>query len=645
MSESSIHQQLHELTEKFSAGLPDQLGAIESAWTLIWRVGWESATVDSLIMQSHSLAGTAGSLGFKHIAQAANELQVLLKNFKKSGADGAVNMELVETAIRSLRDAIHTDKQADFIELIQHLDITKINTANLQDRRADRLIYMVDDDPIQVADLAAQVGYFGYTVEIFHTLDVLEGAILKTRPTSLVMDISFPEGHMAGFDTIKTLHEKIPDLPPVIFVSVNDAMNYRLQAVRAGGRAYFTKPVEISDLIDVLDRLILHDTLSPFRVLIVEDLRVQANYISVQLTKAGMVTEVVSDPFQVIDQLIRFNPDMLLLDMYMPDCTGTELAQIIRQMEQFISVPIVFLSAETDKDKQLAAMGIGGDDFLTKPISPSHLVSAVTTRIERYRKMRTLMIHDGLTGLLNHITTKERLAQEFERARRQNENLSFAMIDLDHFKLVNDTYGHASGDRVLKSLAHMLRQRLRNSDTIGRFGGEEFAVIFPNTDEKTALRIMRDLCAAFAKIHHYVGGQEFTVTFSGGVAAYPDFNGVSALSEAADAALYAAKAAGRKQVFSASQYSGADTAPETGPSARSPATPLPQNSIYQNLIHHVNFAVIRFNRQGQITYSNEFARRSFGEWVGQPITGRLFSQGWSGQLRSQNYRGRNCPPS
>ncbi len=83
MSESSIYQQLHDLTEKFSAGLPDQLGAIESAWTLIWRVGWESATVDSLIMQSHSLAGTAGSLGFKHIAQAANELQVLLKNLAR----------------------------------------------------------------------------------------------------------------------------------------------------------------------------------------------------------------------------------------------------------------------------------------------------------------------------------------------------------------------------------------------------------------------------------------------------------------------------------------------------------------------------------------------------------------------------------
>ena len=319
---------------------------------------------------------------------------------------------------------------------------------------------------------------------------------------------------------------------------------------------------------------------------------------------------------------------MILLDMYMPDYSGMELAQIIRQMEQFLSIPIVFLSAETDKDKQLEALGIGGDDFLTKPIQPAHLVSSVTTRIERYRKMRTLMIHDGLTGLLNHSTTKERLSQEFERARRQNESLAFAMLDMDHFKLVNDTYGHTSGDRVLKSLAHMLRQRLRGSDTIGRFGGEEFAVIFPDTDEKRALGVMRELGEAFAKIHHYVGGQEFTVTFSCGVAAYPDFDGIDALNEAADSALYAAKAAGRNQVIAASENSGLDLPTEP------PAVLLPdglsQDTVYQDLLHRVHYAVLRFDRQGKITYANQYTQRIYGyslaEMIGKPVCGKLLSQ-------------------
>ena len=304
MNDQSIYQKLQDLTEQFTTGLPAQLGVLEFAWTQIWREGWDASMLDRLILQSHSLAGTSSSLGFKRIAQSANELQVLLKNIKKSGSFGAIQMEQVESTIRALREAIHSDKQVDFNVLVQNLDLAKINTANLQEKRADRLIYMVDDDPIQVADLAAQVGYFGYTVRLFNSLGDLEEAILKTKPTALLMDISFPEGQMAGFDTIKILREKIIDLPPVIFVSINDAMDYRLQAVRAGGRAYFTKPVEISDLIDVLDRLIFRDTITPFKVLIVEDSRVQANFISVHLKKAGMITEIVIDPIQIIDQLI-----------------------------------------------------------------------------------------------------------------------------------------------------------------------------------------------------------------------------------------------------------------------------------------------------------------------------------------------------
>ena len=390
---------------------------------------------------------------------------------------------------------------------------------------------------------------------------------------------------MAGYDVIAALRSHYPDLPPVIFVSIHDAMNFRLQAVRVGGEAYFTKPVDVGGLVDALDRLILPDANSPFRVLLVEDSRVQANYISAQLRKTGMMVEIVIDPFQVIEHMISFNPDLLLLDMYMPDCNGTELAQIIRQMEQFISVPIVFLSAETDKVKQLAALGIGGDDFLTKPIEPDHLIAAVTTRIERYRRLRTLMIQDGLTGLLNHSTTKERLAQEIERARRQNAPLVFAMLDLDHFKQVNDTYGHAAGDRVLKSLAHMLRQRLRSSDTIGRFGGEEFAVLLPNTDEQGAAQILQELCAGFARIRHQAGDKEFLVTFSCGIATFPEYDNVEALIEAADTAMYAAKAAGRNRAMAASEGDQSDfKAARFRPVPSFQPAGLSHAALYQNLV-------------------------------------------------------------
>jgi diguanylate cyclase (GGDEF)-like protein/PAS domain S-box-containing protein len=630
--DQELVQQLRQLTEEFIAGLPVQMGAIETAWTRIWRNNGESHSLTPLIQQVHSVAGSAGSLGFERIARASNELLALLKNHENGENCSQNCLERGEVSMQALRRSIYTDQQVDLNELVQRLGAAKAVTVSLQEMRADRLIYMVDDDPIQAGDLAVQVGYFGYTVQIFTSLAGLEAAIRKTQPTALLMDVSFPEGRMAGYDTIAALREKFKQLPPVIFVSVNDAMPYRLQAVRVGGEAYFTKPVDVSELVDVLDRLIFHDIVTPYRVLVVEDSRLQANYITLQLKKAGIITETVTNPLEVIDHLISFNPDLLLLDMYMPDCTGMEMAQIIRQMEQFVSIPIVFLSAETDKDKQMAAMGIGGDDFLTKPIEPEHLIAAVTTRIERYRKLRALMIQDGLTGLLNHSTTKERLTQETERARRQNTSLAFAMLDLDFFKQVNDSYGHATGDRVLKSLAHMLRQRLRSSDTIGRFGGEEFAVIMPDTDEPGAVQIMRDLSENFAKIRHHIGEKEFSVSFSCGVAAFPDCDSSEALTRTSDMAMYAAKAAGRKRTMAASECSGDEFSLERARPAPvyHQTSGLSHAALYQKLVRHANSTILRFDPQGKITYANEFALRLFGyapaELLGRPVIGALLSQ-------------------
>jgi diguanylate cyclase (GGDEF)-like protein len=236
------------------------------------------------------------------------------------------------------------------------------------------------------------------------------------------------------------------------------------------------------------------------------------------------------------------------MDMYMPGCTGEELAKVIRQQEAYVSVPIVFLSTETDTGRQLAAMQIGGDDFLTKPIRPEHLVSAVAARVHRYRVLRSYMERDSLTGLLNHTRLKEQLEVEVKRARRQGRSLAFVMIDIDRFKLVNDTYGHPTGDRVIKSLSHLLQQRLRRTDIIGRYGGEEFAVILTDTDGPTAIKLLDEIRAAFAQVRQQADGGEFSVTFSGGVAELSRFDSAADLGSAADRALYQAKREGRNRV-------------------------------------------------------------------------------------------------
>ena len=156
-----------------------------------------------------------------------------------------------------------------------------------------------------------------------------------------------------------------------------------------------------------------------------------------------------------------------------------------------------------------------------------------------------------MTGLANHSKCKEYLETEWERAERQGKPLAFAMIDIDEFKGVNDTYGHWTGDMVITSLAKVLRQRLRKTDIVGRYGGEEFVVILPETDGPTAFAILDKIRDRFSRIHHASGDVGFFVTFSCGIATYPAAGDQARLTTAADEALYEAKRSGRNRVVSA----------------------------------------------------------------------------------------------
>lgn len=239
-------------------------------------------------------------------------------------------------------------------------------------------------------------------------------------------------------------------------------------------------------------------------------------------------------------------PDMVLMDLYLPGCTGVELAQVIRQDRSYVSMPIVFLSTDTDVERQLEALDTGGDDFLTKPIGDQYLISAVQSRARRSRILDSVVSRDSLTGLLKHTRIKELLDTEVERVRRSGSALAVAMIDLDRFKAVNDNYGHQSGDAVLKSLARLLRERLRSADSAGRYGGEEFLAILPDTDAEGARRVMDEIREAFVGLEHESGvnDQVFQVTLSVGIAEFRGDVSAEALTTAADRALYRAKEGG-----------------------------------------------------------------------------------------------------
>jgi len=531
----------------FLAELPGIASRIER----LWKEGSEAMEPSPLRETLHRLTGNAFVLGYDRIGNAARLLESALAAPARPGQRPPAEMlalllqELRAPAPRLRRHSAKAPDQAVAVPA----QSGQAEPMSLQKTRGASLIYLVEDDPDQAKSMVAQLERFGYRVKHFLAPEQLHGAVAKEPPAAILMDIMFPEGDLAGVEGIARLQAEHDHSLLVLFLSVREDMEARLQAVRAGARGYFVKPVDIGDLVDALDRAVVHEPADQPRVLIVDDSAIHARFTAMHLQAAGMLTRQLTGPHQVLETIEDFAPDLLLVDLYMPACTGVELAKAIRQIPAHISLPIVYLSGETDRDEQLRAMGIVGDDFLTKPVLPAHLVSTVRSRIERYRELQSLMQRDSLTGLLNHTSLRERLEHELKQAARSGLPCSVAMLDVDHFKQVNDTHGHVAGDRVLRSMSQLLTRRLRQTDIVGRYGGEEFLVALPRTEADSAGALLDKLRVAFNLIHHLgKEEEEFQVSFSVGVAQFDGGEPMTELIDRADQALYIAKARGRNQL-------------------------------------------------------------------------------------------------
>jgi diguanylate cyclase (GGDEF)-like protein len=298
----------------------------------------------------------------------------------------------------------------------------------------------------------------------------------------------------------------------------------------------------------ILDLVQTHEQ-EKHRVLVVEDSRVAVALIQRTLAEHGIDSRAISDPCTMLEVLETYRPDLILMDMYMPRFNGVEATRVLRQMSAYQSIPIVYLSGESEIGMQVEALRLGGDQFLIKPFNPVLLAAVVKTKIERFRETQRSSRLDGLTGLLNHTAAKARLKVMVSMAARSVErHITVAMIDIDHFKSINDTYGHPVGDQVIRGLAWLLKARLRTSDLIGRYGGEEFLIALPEVDPALARSVIDRIRADFAALPHAHPGGALYATFSAGISVYPDIDAAASLTEAADSALLNAKSLGRNRV-------------------------------------------------------------------------------------------------
>ena len=429
-------------------------------------------------------------------------------------------------------------------------------TADLAERRQDPQYstthdirvgqtWLIGHDEAAWQALRAQLGYFGMNAE-FTTWGQALPDSAGVAPLLLLDMSGLPEVEWTS--RIQALRERFA-MGQLICLEVHSDFEQLQQALRGGCDSCLLEGTPSHAIIEHILELNERHEQEAYRVLIVEDSKTASHLIRRTLEENQIVTEIVNDPRQVLNALRQFNPDLILMDMYMPNCTGVEAARIIRQHNEFLSTPIVYLSGETNVALQVDAMRLGGDHFLTKPFNPVFLNAIVKSKIERYRALRRTMYHDSLTGLLNHSSGKHTLDMLLSTVAHDGGFLSVVMMDIDHFKLVNDTYGHPVGDQVIRSLSWLLKQRLRKQDIICRYGGEEFLIGLPHTDAEQAFAIIDRIRQDFAQIRHPYRDSHFLTTASGGIATYPLYQTGDALIKAADEALYQAKHNGRNRIY------------------------------------------------------------------------------------------------
>jgi diguanylate cyclase (GGDEF)-like protein len=493
--------------------------------------------LEELMRFFHSLAGVGTSFGFPRVTALAKEGE--LECLALMHGEGPVSPTEIENWTRLVGALAH--------------ELAQPPSADMGRRKAPPAaspeVLLVSPDPAVATTLAPLIDQEGHIARALATRAEALLALNQAMPAALIVDAVLADG--SGYAVIDHLRARPGgEAVPVFVLSPRGGFLDKVEAIHGGADGYFEKPVDWKALMRRLQHLLDASQPHAARILSVEDDPQQAAYLTAILESGGYEVAVCSDPKRFEAALGEFRPDLVLMDILLPDISGYDLVRYLRQDERHAALPVLFLTTESQMQSRFRSAQVGGDDHLTKPIVPPVLLSVVASRLERARLLKNLLDRDGLTRLFTHTALIERAqALHAQKANDPSRQCAWVMIDLDHFKSVNDRFGHPVGDRVLASLAALLRRRLRQSDTIGRYGGEEFVVLFEGIPEQEVLLLVERVLAEFREMDLEAPGKPpFRSSFSAGVAMLAPGATLDEWKKAADDALYVAKAAGRNRV-------------------------------------------------------------------------------------------------
>ena len=551
---STLEQKLNEFREIFREEFNSTLSALFNLWQKA-RDPNNIADIKTLRFEIHSLKGSSATLNLLNLSSALDKIeQGLAQNAANLGEINKIN-EQIDGLINELIKAAQLPHSTlleitESVEPTTTISVQKLkptaNDISLKSHR-DISIAIVDADEAMANLMSKLLTTFGFVTSHFSSQNELNLALFKQTFSIAIVDLA--ESELASeqtFSFAKSLQQRGID---VFIISSLDTFDARLLAIRAKVSDYLLKPVNVTNLVTKIRKNFKIDLVRPYRILMLDDQLETTGFYQTLLDTQGIEVIALTEAEKIMAALESFPPDIFLLDMHMPDVSGLEVAKLLRQQAKYDYVPIIFLTADNDINTKLLALECGADDVILKQTPPALILQQIDSRIQRSQQVRYMASRDSLTGVLNHGQIMDAAAHALRLAARHIKPVVLVMIDLDYFKQVNDNYGHMGGDKVLVSLGQLLLQSVRETDFVGRYGGEEFMVVFSDAECDVIENKMQSILSALRHIDFNVNEQIFNCSFSAGLASSENYDKLSELIAAADAALYRAKAAGRNQIM------------------------------------------------------------------------------------------------
>ncbi len=519
---SNINARKAELLRAFLNQVPGRVSAILENWHKLVQGDWDGQLLTSLQERLNTLTEAGAKFGVNQIKLSGQSLLSHLAKFNDSTHKPA------HDDVVTLDGLIHAFKDAALQACDQQKrqDEAAASAQQFSTDTGSRKIFLLGLDEATTAALTNTLQSQHFVVE-----SVPDSKALYTILASGIQPSSALISHIDQLEAIypeqkhQGLWHKSGGLPglPVAFITDSNDLQLRLAAMRTESKAYWTMPVDPFVVATRMQELTSPNSHAAYRVLIVEDDPSQADFASAVLKKASFECRNVTDPLSVMEALYDFRPDLILMDLYMPGASGTELTTVIREQSEFVDTPIVFLSGEQDRDKQLKALSFGGEDFLSKPIAPKHLISTVTNRIQRAlqltHRLGEFATNEDESGLFTRKYLLERVDTLLSSGTFDKKVAAVLYLDIDNADEVLNLVGIGGMDVVLAEIGTHLSQTLQPNDVLSRFGDSSIGLLTIQDSPQALEAFGRKLCADVAKQTLEVENHTLGVTLSIGV--YP----------------------------------------------------------------------------------------------------------------------------